>query len=166
MAQSPALLPWLTVLENIQISQKINKQYNNQTLSYHDYLELVELTGFGESYPATLSGGMQQRVALARTLAVEASLWLMDEPFAALDEFTREQLVNKVLQLWSTFNPTVIWVTHSIIEAVNLADRILVMSHHPGQLKADLKVEQARPRDITHQDCITLVQELRELLQP
>ena len=166
MAQNPALLPWKTVKENIQITQVVNQDNNHPTLSYDEFIHLVDLAGFDKTYPGALSGGMQQRVALARTLATGASLWLMDESFAALDEFTRELLANKVLSLWSALSPTVVWVTHSIIEAVNLADRILVMSHRPGQIKADIRIGHSRPRDMTQPYYLPLVHQLRELLKP
>jgi NitT/TauT family transport system ATP-binding protein len=166
MAQNPALLPWKTVCKNIQLSQSVNQRQNHPTLRYIEYLQMVELDNFGHNYPGTLSGGMQQRVALARALATGASLWLMDEPFAALDEFTRDLLANKVLNLWSAFHPTVIWVTHSIMEAVSMADRIIVMTHRPGKIKADVEISHSRPRDITHPNCLSLIQQLRELLKP
>ena len=131
-----------------------------------DLLHFVDLLEFENAYPATLSGGMQQRVALARTLAVGASLWLMDEPFAALDEFSREMLSDEVIHLWTLFHPTVIWVTHSILESIRLADRILVMSHRPGTIKADVKIDFHRPRKLEHPYFIPLVQHLRGLLNP
>jgi NitT/TauT family transport system ATP-binding protein len=166
MAQNPALLPWKTVRANIQLAQKINPTFNHPTLSFDDLLHLVDLAGFEEDYPRMLSGGMQQRVALARTLAVGASLWLMDEPFAALDEFTRESLANEVLNLWSAFSPTVIWVTHSIMEAVSMADRIIVLTQRPGRIKAVVPIQQPRPREVTHPYFLPLMQQLRELLKP
>ncbi len=166
MAQNPALLPWKTVKENIQLPQRINPQFQHTTASYEDLLRIVDLIDFDQSFPGTLSGGMQQRVALARTLTIGASLWLMDEPFAALDEFTRESLSNAVLNLWSTFNPTIIWVTHSILEAVKMADRVIVMTHRPGQIKADIPIKHPRPREILHPYFIAQVQQLRELLNP
>jgi NitT/TauT family transport system ATP-binding protein len=166
MAQNPALLPWKTVKENIQLTQIVNPSFTHAALSTDDYIQLVDLQGFEDFYPALLSGGMQQRTALARTLAIGASLWLMDEPFAALDEFTREDLSNKVINLWSLFNPTVVWVTHSIMEAVSLADRVLVMSQRPGQIKADVTINQSRPRDISEYHFLSVVKQLRALLKP
>lgn len=166
MAQNPALLPWKNVRENIELSQKVNSPNNHPMVDYHALLNLVDLADFDDAYPSTLSGGMQQRVALARTLAIGASLWLMDEPFAALDEFSREMLSDEVLRLWSIFHPTVIWVTHSIIESVRLADRILVMSHRPGTMKADVQVKYPRPRDLEQPYFIPLVKRLRGLLNP
>ncbi len=166
MAQNPALLPWKTVQANIQLSQKVNPVFNHPTLCYDELLRIVDLVDFDEVYPGTLSGGMQQRVALARTLAIGASLWLMDEPFAALDEFTRETLADEVLNLWLAFSPTVIWVTHSIAEAVRMADRVIVMTHRPGQIKADVPIQHPRPREVTHPYFISMMQQLRELLKP
>jgi NitT/TauT family transport system ATP-binding protein len=166
MAQDPALLPWKTVKQNIQLSTIVNNKYNHLTFENEDFLHLVDLEGFANAYPGSLSGGMQQRVALARTLAIGASIWLMDEPFAALDEFTREQLANTVLLLWSAFNPTVLWVTHSILEAVSLADRIIVLSHRPGKIKADIAIQLSRPRDVTQTQFLSLVKHLRQMLNP
>ena len=105
---------------------------------------------------------MQQRVALARTLALGASVWLMDEPFTALDELTREDLTREVLRLWEHFQPTVIWVTHSISEAVRMADRVLIMSPRPGRIHAEKVVNLPRPRDDTSQDFQDLVRSIRE----
>ena len=166
MAQNPALLPWKTVHENIQLTKEINTTCHQETLSYDELLHLVDLVDFDKTYPGALSGGMQQRVALARTLAIGASLWLMDEPFAALDEFTREMLSGEVLKLWSVFNPTVVWVTHSIIEAVKMADRVIVMTHRPGRIKGDVIIHQPRPRDEANIQVLSFVKQLRMLLKP
>lgn len=145
MAQSPALLPWLTARENVSLARRfLNGQ--NGGISAAEALERVGLTGQADAYPFTLSGGMQQRLALARLLIQPAGLWLMDEPFAALDEITRERLAQELLQLWQPLRPTVLWVTHHIHEALRLADRVLVLSVSPGRLIADVPVELPRPR--------------------
>ena len=164
MAQSPALLPWRTVWANVALAQRINPQPGRAVLSPDELLVLVGLEDFADTYPFTLSGGMQQRVALARTLALGADIWLMDEPFAALDELTREELTTEVLRLWHTFRPTVLWVTHHIYEAVRMADRVLVMTPRPGCIRTELAVELPRPRDETAPEFTQLVRALREAL--
>ena len=183
LAQNPALLPWKTVQENIALAQKINPQNHRALLPLKDLLTLVNLTDFAEAYPFTLSGGMQQLFALARTLALGADLWLMDEPFAALDELTRETLIAEVLGLWPNpplpvgvpsgddkglgvrARPTVVWVTHHIYEAARLADRVLVMTPRPGQIAAEVKIELPRPRDESQPEFQTFVSTLRNKLQ-
>jgi NitT/TauT family transport system ATP-binding protein len=165
LAQNPALLPWKTVQQNIALAQQINPQNHRTLLPSRDLLELVNLTDFAEAYPFTLSGGMQQRVALARTLALGADLWLMDEPFAALDELTRETLTTELLHLWRQFRPTVVWVTHHIYEAVRLADRVLVMTSRPGQIAAEVVIAQPRPRNESCPEFQTVLTELRSKLQ-
>jgi NitT/TauT family transport system ATP-binding protein len=165
MAQSPALMPWRTVIDNIILAQKINPQPDGQRLSAEELLEMVGLEKFRLAYPHTLSGGMQHRVALARTLALGAPLWLMDEPFASLDELTRENLSAEVLQLWARFTPTVLWITHSIYEAVQLADRVLVMSPSPGEIVADVRLELPRPRLENTRGYLAQVTRLRRYLR-
>jgi len=152
MAQRPALLPWRTVLENVQLPLQVNRQ-------------LFGLADFAEAYPATLSGGMQQRVALARTLAVGASLWLMDEPFAALDELTREELAAELLAMWRQFRPTVLWVTHHLGEAVRLSDRIILLSPRPGRVCGTISVDLPRPRDDTRPEFQAVVRQARQILK-
>lgn len=166
MSQNPALLPWKTVIENVRLPQRINARHRNPSPSPQALLELVGLSEFAQAYPATLSGGMQQRVALARALATGASLWLMDEPFAALDEFTRAKLAEEVLALWQIWRPTILWVTHSIVEAVRLADRVAVMSPRPGALRALVEIPYPRPRDETDPALIPLIRQLKRLLRP
>lgn len=165
MAQNPALLPWQTVLDNVRLPLRVNRAHQRPAPEPLALLRVAGMADFAQSYPGTLSGGMQQRVALARTLATGASLWLMDEPFAALDEFTRETLSNEVLRLWARFHPTVLWVTHNITEAVRLADRVVVMSSRPGRIQAIVPIEQPRPRDDTSPHAIAIVRRLRDLLR-
>lgn len=165
MAQNPALLPWKTVLENVQLPRRVNLRHQPPAPAPEKLLRMVGLADFAGAYPWTLSGGMQQRVALARTLATGASLWLMDEPFAALDELTREVLTDDLLHLWATFHPTVLWVTHNIAEAVRLADRVVVMTARPGRILATVRVTQPRPRDDTAPEAIAIVRRLRDLLR-
>jgi NitT/TauT family transport system ATP-binding protein len=165
MAQNPALLPWQTVLENVQLPLRVNRGVPSSGPSPSALLDIVGLGEFATAYPNTLSGGMQQRVALARALVTSAPLWLMDEPFAALDELTRETLTEEVLQLWAQFRPTVLWVTHQITEVVRMADRIVVMTARPGQIRAVIPVTLPRPRDEAAPTTIALVRRLRALLR-
>ncbi len=162
MAQQPALLPWLTVRDNITLPGRINPRHGTTAIRQVDaLLRSVGLADFAGAYPFMLSGGMQQRVALARALALNADLWLMDEPLAALDQFTRDQIAREVHSLWLETRPTVIWVTHQIHEAVLLADRVLVMTPRPGTIGADLPVTLAHPRDDTAPEFQALVRQLR-----
>ncbi len=170
MAQNPALLPWQTVLDNVRLPQLVNTAANRQNGRHTapdpaDLLRTVGLADFAQAYPGTLSGGMQQRVALARALATGAQLWLMDEPFAALDELTRETLADEVLRLWQAFRPTVLWVTHNIAEAARLADRVVVMSARPGRILDVVSIAQPRPRDETAPETAAVIRRLRALLR-
>lgn len=165
MAQNPALLPWKTVIDNVRLPQIVNRPHQEAALDPTTLLEIVDLTDFATAYPQTLSGGMQQRVALARALATGASLWLMDEPFSALDEITRERLTEEVLTLWRRFSPTVLWVTHSVIEAARLADRVVVMTESPGRIRETVSIVHPRPRDATSPEMGRIIRTLRDLLQ-
>lgn len=165
MAQQAALLPWRTVLENVQLAQKINPQSGkNKTSSPENLLKMVGLSDFADAYPLALSGGMQQRAALARTLATDAAVWLMDEPFAALDELTRELLAGELLQLWRQFQPTVLWITHNLHEAIRLSDRVVVLSPRPGTVAGEVAVPLPRPRDDTSAAFQELLRQTRALL--
>lgn len=166
MAQRPALLPWRTVRENVALARQIGGNdvgENGRTVD--DLLALVGLADFADAYPHTLSGGMQQRAALARTLATNPRLWLMDEPFAALDELTRSLLADELLAIWQQFRPTVLWVTHSLTEAVRLADRLVLLSPRPGTVEGVLSVDLLRPRDETGAAVQGIVRQARERLQ-
>jgi NitT/TauT family transport system ATP-binding protein len=146
MAQSPALLPWLTVSANVDLALRYHTREMAPSLNSQAALDRVGLGDITDSYPSTLSGGMQQRLALARTLVMDANLWLMDEPFAALDELTREKLAFELHQIWRPLQPTVLWVTHNVYEALKLADRILVLSKQPGTIVMDVDVALQHPR--------------------
>ena len=173
MAQNPALLPWKTVLDNIRLPQIVNlragrrtdRQPGGSALCPNDLLDMVELVGFAGAYPGTLSGGMQQRVALARALATGARLWLMDEPFSALVELTRERLTEELLGLWYRFRPTVLWITHNIAEAARLADRIVVLTQGPGAIRGVVPITIDRPRDETTPEMGAVIRALREMLR-
>ncbi len=160
LAQSPALLPWLTVEGNIALARKLLATRLNHQISVQQALRRVGLEDAAQAYPFTLSGGMQQRLALARLLIQNAGLWLMDEPFAALDEITREQMAAMLLDLWQPAQPTVLWVTHNIYEALRLAERIIVLSSAPGQIVADFAVDLVHPR---REDALPFQELLREV---
>jgi len=164
MAQSPALLPWLTAEQNIALAQRFHPAGSPPRLTPLQALARVGLAESARAYPHQLSGGMQQRVALARTLSLDAGLWLMDEPFAALDELTRERLAGELLDLWRPLRPTVLWVTHNIHEALRLADRVLVLSPRPARLLLDLPVTLPHPRFEDHPDFQRLLAQLRSAL--
>ncbi len=165
MAQSPALLPWLTVRNNLELSNRLINNKKQSPLSTQQVLSRVGLTNASDQYPFMLSGGMQQRLALARLLIQNAPVWLMDEPFAALDEITRDHLTSELFTLWKDFNPTVLWVTHNIYEAIKLADRILVFSPQPGRLFSDTNINLPHPRIENSAPFQNLLKMLRETLQ-
>jgi len=134
------LLPWKTVRENIVFALMVGKgQSRSEAMdrSMH-FLEKVNLTEFADNHPHTLSGGMKQRVAIARALAMEPQMLLMDEPFAALDALTRARMQEELLELWNDTKSTILFVKHSIPEAIRIGSRILLLSAHPGQVKAEL----------------------------
>lgn len=163
MSQFPALLPWRTARANVALAERLLAPVSTR-LSPEDALERVGLADSAGAYPFMLSGGMQQRLALARTLALPADLWLMDEPFAALDELTRERLTLELIELWQPYRPTVLWVTHHLTEALRLADRVIVLSPRPARLVADLPNPLPRPRDDSDPAFIALLKRLRKEL--
>lgn len=145
--QKPTLLRWRTVLQNILLPAQIAGTLNAEARQRADHLlELTGLNGFRDRHPHELSGGMQQRAAIARSLVTDPGILLMDEPFAALDEFTREMLNDELLKLWDGQDKTVVFVTHNIAEAVYLSDRVAVMGSRPGRLVDVVDVSLERPR--------------------
>jgi NitT/TauT family transport system ATP-binding protein len=146
--QSATLYEWRSVLKNVELPLEIMKYDRSQRTSRaREMLKLVELSEFENKYPWQLSGGMQQRVSIARALAFQPKIMLMDEPFGALDEMTRDRMNNELLSIWSALkNMTVIFVTHSIAEAVYLSTRIVVMSPRPGRISEIIDVNLPRPR--------------------
>lgn len=146
--QNPTLYDWRTVIENVQLPLEIMKYPRMmREARAREMLKLVELSGFENKYPWQLSGGMQQRVSIARALAFEPHILLMDEPFGALDEMTRERMNNELLNIWERIaNMTVIFVTHSISEAVYLSSRVVVMSPRPGRIAELIDIDLPRPR--------------------
>jgi NitT/TauT family transport system ATP-binding protein len=145
--QEPVLLPWRTVLDNVMLPAVVHglnrEQYRQKA---EDLLKLVKLEGWGGRYPFELSGGMSQRASIARALLVDPSMILMDEPFGALDAMTREQMNLELLRIWSRAQKTVLLITHSIQEAVFLADRVVVLTARPGRVIDVVDIDLPRPR--------------------
>ena len=151
--QDYGLFPWLSVRDNIGFGPAARGLPRNDVREIAArYIDIVGLGRFAEAYPHQLSGGMKQRVAIARVLANDARVVLMDEPFGALDAMTRERLQDELLSLWARTKLTIIFVTHSIEEAIFLADRVIVMSPSPGRIVADITIDLARPRDAAAPD--------------
>ncbi len=167
--QEAVLFDWRTVAKNIALPLEMlgwNRQRRRARVA--QMLDLVELVGFGDHHPWQLSGGMQQRVAIARALSFEPSLLLMDEPFGALDEMTRERLNLELLSIWEQTGSSVVFVTHSISEAVFLSGRVIVMSPRPGRIAGTVEIELPYPRTVETREAprfFELVTEVRELLR-
>ena len=146
--QAPTLLPWRNVVDNIAYGLSLQGRDDDAARRHvNDLVRLVGLAGFERYFPHALSGGMQQRVNLARALAVEPEILLMDEPFAALDAQTRETMQAELLRIWDHDRKTVVFITHQIEEAVYLSDRVLVMKPRPSCIEAEISIDLARPRD-------------------
>jgi NitT/TauT family transport system ATP-binding protein len=147
--QDSSLLPWFSVLRNVMYGLECQGVRSREaSASAREYINLVGLQGFEHHYPHELSGGMQQRVNLARALAVDPDLLLMDEPFAALDPQTREMMQGELLRIWEETRKTVLFITHAISEAIYLSDRVIVMSARPGRIIEDMPIEIPRPRPL------------------
>ncbi|MEV0481262.1 ABC transporter ATP-binding protein [Streptomyces sp. NPDC050508] len=157
--QSPALLPWLSVLRNVTLPQKINRgagkrreriaDFAERQTVAPDMTELLVKAGLGDALhklPAQLSGGMRQRAAIVRAFGLQPDVLVMDEPFSALDEFTRESLQDQLLDLWEELKTTVLFVTHSVSEAVRLSDTVVVMAPSPGRIVESIDIDLPRPR--------------------
>ncbi|SFB12333.1 NitT/TauT family transport system ATP-binding protein [Lentibacillus halodurans] len=160
--QEPALFPWMSVKENVTfpLRKRVNKQEQEKKAVH--YLKMVHLSQFTGNYPHELSGGMQQRVSIARALAMDSKLLLMDEPFGALDEQTRHVLQEEVEKIWLDTKKTIVFVTHSIREAIKLSDRVIIMSARPGTIISDFKVDLERPRQqkdmaVMEEDIMTIL---------
>ncbi|MCR5047092.1 MAG: ABC transporter ATP-binding protein [Treponema sp.] len=147
--QSPVLMDWRTIRRNICLPLELMKMPKPQrTKTVDEMLDIVGLQDFGHHYPRELSGGMQQRVGIARALALNPNVLFMDEPFSALDEFTKERLHEDLLRIWRKTRKTIIFVTHSIQEAVFLSDRVVVFSPHPGRITSIVDIDIPRPRNL------------------
>jgi NitT/TauT family transport system ATP-binding protein len=148
MFQQDALLPWSTTLENVAVALELRGVPRpERERRARELLTTVGLAGFEGAYPSTLSGGMRKRVALARVLAYDPGLYLMDEPFGALDAQTKVQLGAELLRIWDGLDRTIVFVTHDIEEAIALSDRVLVMTRRPGRIKSEYRIDLPRPRD-------------------
>ena len=151
--QNPVLYDWRTVRRNVCMPMELmGMPKKDRTARVTKMLELVGLMDFGKKYPHELSGGMQQRVGIARALAIRPEILLMDEPFSALDEFTKEKLHEDLLRIWKKTNKTILFVTHNIQEAVFLSDRVVVLSPHPGRVSAVVDIDIPRPRTLAVKD--------------
>ena len=172
MFQEPALFPWLDVFGNVLFGLKLKPHLSNKDRRdvARYYLELVGLTRFEHANIHELSGGMKQRVALARALAPNPRVLLMDEPFAALDALTREQLYSDIQRIWKARNKTIVFVTHNVREAVCLGDRVLLFSPHPGRIQEEFVIELPRPRDLNSVELAEytsrIMRSLRAFTQP
>ena len=161
--QEPRLLPWRTTYDNVQLPFELNGVAAGSDPAIRSSLALVGLTEFTEAYPHELSGGMRSRVALARALAPDPGLLLMDEPLTGLDVRTREELQEEILRIWTQKRMSLVWVTHAPEEAVYLADRIIVLSRRPTTIKEILTVALPRPRDRQSREIQRLNEEIRRL---
>jgi NitT/TauT family transport system ATP-binding protein len=164
--QDAALYPWLNVRANVEFGLKMNGVRRKQRRAIADrYLELVNLGKFERAFVHELSGGMKQRVQLARALAVEPRMLLMDEPFAALDAQTREVLQEELQEIWLRTGATILFVTHNVREAALLGDRVVVMTPSPGRIKMEIPVPLKRPRDLDTHAVVDVAAEIRRELQ-
>ena len=164
--QEPNLYPWRTVLGNIMFGLEVmgvpKKEAEKKAM---EYVKMVGLTGFENAYPHTLSGGMKQRVGIARALAYDPEVLLMDEPFGALDAQTRKVMQRELIRIWEKTKKTVVFVTHSVIEAVYLADTIVVMTARPGRVKGIIDVDLPRPRNYTDKRYLSIREKVLNLLE-
>jgi NitT/TauT family transport system ATP-binding protein len=160
--QHHSLFPWMSVLENVAFGPRM-LGHADPVGSARTFLSLVGLEKHGKAWPSSLSGGMQQRVGIARALATYPPVLLMDEPFGALDALTRLQVRYDLEQLWMADRPTVLFITHSVEEAVGLSDRVLVMSPSPGQVVEELRIDLPRPRPLALGEEPTLAEYARRI---
>lgn len=164
--QEGALFPWLTVIENVEFGMIIKGMKKNLAREKAlEYLKMVHLTKFADSFIHELSGGMKQRVSIARALTLDSELLLMDEPFSALDSQTKSILQMEVQKIWYETGKTIVFVTHNIEEAVLLADRVIVMGTNPGHIKKEFKIELGRPRTQGSLDVTYMVNKIMDVLR-
>lgn len=163
--QEAALFPWLTAVQNVEFALKSMRDKRARRAKALEHLQMVHLSRFADSYPHELSGGMRQRVAIARALALDPEVLLMDEPFAALDAQTRDVLIGEVQRIWLETRKTVIFVTHNVMEAVTLGDRVVCMGARPGRIKQELEIVLERPRAVEHPDTARFAQRIMANLE-
>ncbi|GHS95531.1 ABC transporter ATP-binding protein [Planctomycetales bacterium] len=162
--QDPLLFPWLNVHDNVAFGLKARHLYREHKAEVEQFLQLVGLETFGKSYPHQLSGGMQQRAALARALVNQPRVLLLDEPLGALDAFTRMNMQDEIIRIWQERKTTMIMVTHDVDEAVYLADRVVVMCPRPARIEEIISVKRERPRARSHPDFLQLRGKLLKIL--
>lgn len=161
--QEHALFPWYTVSQNIAFGPTVNGKNKDAALEIaNKYVSMIGLEGYENSYPSSLSGGMQQRVGIARALATNPQILLMDEPLGALDAMTRESMRQELLRIWMELKPTIIFITHSISEAVYLGDRVVVLDK--GEINLDINIELDRPREYKSPEFIRYIDMLEKCL--
>jgi NitT/TauT family transport system ATP-binding protein len=164
--QESALFPWLSVLENVEFGLKLSGiPKDRQRKAAAHFIKMVRLSGFADSYIYQLSGGMKQRVAIARALAMNPDILLMDEPFAALDVYTRDMLHNQLLQIHEETKKTILFVTHNINEALALGTRLIVLSPRLGRIKREFRISLPRPRDIESPEIIMIKRQILKELE-
>ena len=162
--QDPTLFPWLTVYDNIAFGLKVRNDYHEKKKEVQDLIRLVGLEGFEKAYPHQLSGGMAQRAALARALVNHPKVLLLDEPFGALDAFTRMNMQDELIKIWQEQGTTMIMVTHDVDEAIYLSDRIFLMSPRPARIESILNIEIGRPRSRDLPDFLRLRARILQIL--
>jgi NitT/TauT family transport system ATP-binding protein len=163
--QEYALFPWMTVYGNVAFGLELAGKAKSATREIvHGWLQKLQLQDFQDRFPKDLSGGMRQRVAIARALAIDSPMLLMDEPFGALDALTRRNLQDELLRIWQELKKTILFVTHGIDESVYLADRVIVMTYRPGQIKRIVPVDLSRPRDPNSAEFNALERRLGDLV--
>ncbi len=164
--QEAALFPWLDVQRNVEFGLRQAKVSSKQRSEIaHHFIDTVKLTGFERSYPHQLSGGMRQRAAIARALAIDPAILLMDEPFGALDAFTRDHLQEQVETIWSTTHKTILFVTHNVREAVALGDRVIVFAPRPGRIIRDFHIDLPRSRSLEDHELVDKAAEILQVLK-
>ncbi|AQQ54771.1 ABC transporter ATP-binding protein [Planococcus lenghuensis] len=163
--QEAALFPWMTVTENVMFPLRKELSKKEGLERARGFLAMVQLSNYANHYPHELSGGMQQRVSIARALAMDPAVLLMDEPFGALDEQTRSRLHGQLEKIWIDTKKTIVFVTHSISESIKLSDRIVVMGTRPGTVLTDIKVDIPRPREAHKQEMTALEEKIMALLK-
>jgi NitT/TauT family transport system ATP-binding protein len=164
--QEAALFPWLDVQRNVEFGlRQAGKPAQERTATAQRFIELVHLKGFERSYVHQLSGGMRQRVAIARSLAIDPAILLMDEPFGSLDALTRDRLHAELESIWASTRKTVVFVTHNVREAVALGDRVLVFSPRPGRIVREFRIDLPRPRSLENHVLVDKAAEIMSVLR-